>query len=126
MSTRKTPSNRSRAKSLHRFDDGFVPTANHAYDSITVTHNSPVVSVVQRERPGKYWIHEHECQDRLRLPSTAQLVRLLAAPQSAAAVAGMLLQPKKLQTMWASPGKCSWRMGFAAIQKWLNGLETVQ
>jgi hypothetical protein len=56
MSTRETPSDGSRAKSLHRFDGGFVPTANHAYDSITVTHNSPLVSVVERERPGEYWI----------------------------------------------------------------------
>jgi hypothetical protein len=57
MSTRKTPSNRSCAKSLHRFDNGFVPTANPAYDSITVTRNSPLISCVQRKRRGEYWIH---------------------------------------------------------------------
>ena len=39
---------------LHRFDTGFVPTANHPY--ITVTWSSPLISCVSRQRPGKYRI----------------------------------------------------------------------
>ena len=41
---------------LHRFDTGFVPTANNAGDYITVTRNSPLISCVSRKRPGKYRI----------------------------------------------------------------------
>ena len=36
---------------LHRFDTGFVPTANHPY--ITVTRSSPLISCVSRQRPGR-------------------------------------------------------------------------
>ena len=35
---------------LHRFDTGFVPTANHAGDYITVTRK-PLISCVSRQRP---------------------------------------------------------------------------
>jgi hypothetical protein len=28
-----------------------------AHDSITITRNSPLISCVQRKRPGEYWIH---------------------------------------------------------------------
>jgi hypothetical protein len=56
MSTRKTNSYRARAKSLHRCDVGFIPTANRAYDSITVTRNRPLISGVKRKRLGKYCI----------------------------------------------------------------------
>jgi hypothetical protein len=57
MSTRRTYSSRSHTiRSLHRFDNGFIPTANRTHDSITVTRNSPLISGVQRKRPGEYWI----------------------------------------------------------------------
>jgi hypothetical protein len=57
MSNRKIFSDRSAFRSLHRFDNGFIPTANAAYDSITVTRNSPLISTAQRKRPREYWIH---------------------------------------------------------------------
>jgi hypothetical protein len=41
-------------KRLHRFDTGFVPTANRAGDYIIVTRNSPLISCVSRQRPGQY------------------------------------------------------------------------
>ena len=44
-------------KSLHRFDNGFIPTANHAYDGITVTRTPPLISCVKRKRLGEYSIH---------------------------------------------------------------------
>ena len=57
MSTRKATSyRRARAKSPHRFDTGFIPTANRTHGSITVTRNSPLISGVQRKRPEEYWI----------------------------------------------------------------------
>jgi len=44
-------------KSLHRFDNGFIPTADRDYDNITVTRNSSLISGVRRKRPGEYLIH---------------------------------------------------------------------
>jgi len=44
-------------KSLHQFDNGFIPTADRACDNITVTRNSPLISGVRRKRPGEYLIH---------------------------------------------------------------------
>jgi hypothetical protein len=40
----------------HRFDTGFIPTADHAGDHIIVTRNSPLISAVSRERQGEYRI----------------------------------------------------------------------
>jgi hypothetical protein len=40
----------------HRFDTGFIPTANYADDHIIVTRNSPLISAVSRRRPGEYRI----------------------------------------------------------------------
>ena len=40
----------------HRFDTGFVPTANPDRDAIIVTRNSPLISAVSRKRPGEYLI----------------------------------------------------------------------
>ena len=57
MSNRKISLSRFAVKSPHRFDNGFIPTANPARDSITVTRNSPLISGVQRKQPGEYWIH---------------------------------------------------------------------
>ncbi len=31
------------SKPLHRFDSGFIPTADRAHDSITVTRNSQLI-----------------------------------------------------------------------------------
>lgn len=45
------------SKSPHRFDNGFIPTANPSRDSITVTRNSPLISGVCRQEPGRYLIH---------------------------------------------------------------------
>ena len=45
------------SKSPHRFDTGFIPTADPARDNITVARNSPLISGVQRKRPGEYLIH---------------------------------------------------------------------
>jgi hypothetical protein len=44
------------SKSPHRFDNGFIPTANPTRDSITVTRNSPLISGVSRKGPGQYRI----------------------------------------------------------------------
>ena len=38
----------------HRFDNGFIPTASHAYDSITVSRSSPLTACVCRKRLGDY------------------------------------------------------------------------
>jgi hypothetical protein len=57
MSHRHISSSRFRVKSPHRFDNGFIPTADPARDNITVTRNSPLISGVQRKRPGEDWIH---------------------------------------------------------------------
>ena len=57
MSNRQIPSSRFRLKSPHRFDNGFIPTADPVRDNITVTRNSPLISGVQRKGPGEYWIH---------------------------------------------------------------------
>ena len=43
-------------KSLHRFDNGFIPTASPAHDRITVRRNSPLISGVSRKGPGQYRI----------------------------------------------------------------------
>ena len=56
MSIRKISLSRFRIKAPHRFDNGFIPTANSSRDSIIVTRNSPLISSVQRKRPGEYWI----------------------------------------------------------------------
>ena len=40
----------------HRFDTGFIPTADYAEDHIIVTRNSPLISAVSRKRPGEYRI----------------------------------------------------------------------
>jgi hypothetical protein len=40
----------------HRFDTGFIPTADHADDHIIVTRNSPLISAVSRKRAGEYCI----------------------------------------------------------------------
>jgi len=44
------------SKSPHRFDTGFIPTANPASDSIIVTRNSPLISDLSRKGPGQYRI----------------------------------------------------------------------
>ena len=54
MSTRR-PRTLSR-ESPHRFDTGFIPTADYADDHIIVTRNSPLISAVSRKRSGKYRI----------------------------------------------------------------------
>ena len=56
MSNRKISLRRFGVKSPHRFDNGFIPTANPSRDSIIVTRNSPLISSVKRKRPGEYWI----------------------------------------------------------------------
>ena len=43
-------------ESPHRFDTGFIPTADYADDHIIVTRNSPLISAVSRKRPGEYRI----------------------------------------------------------------------
>jgi hypothetical protein len=40
----------------HRFDTGFIPTADYADDHIIVTRSSPLISAVSRKRPGEYRI----------------------------------------------------------------------
>jgi hypothetical protein len=49
----RTPCTLSR-ECPHRFDTGFIPTADHADDHIIVTRNSPLISAVSRKRPGEY------------------------------------------------------------------------
>ena len=39
-------------KSFNQFDDGFIPTANRAYDSIAVSGSSPLIFCVSRKGPG--------------------------------------------------------------------------
>jgi hypothetical protein len=64
MSTRKIPAefdrsgvtNREPDRSPHDFDNGFIPQADRGEDHIVVTRNSPLISAVSRERPGKYRI----------------------------------------------------------------------
>src|SRR5262245_54147316 len=64
MSTRRIPvkfgrscvTNREAQRSPHDFHDGFVPQADRGEDHIIVTRNSPLISAVSRERPGKYRI----------------------------------------------------------------------
>jgi hypothetical protein len=38
-------------KCLHRFETGFVPTANRAGEYIIATRNSPLIPRVSRQRP---------------------------------------------------------------------------
>ena len=49
----RTPRTLSR-ECPHRFDTGFIPTADYADDHIIVTRNSPLISAVSRKRPGEY------------------------------------------------------------------------
>ena len=51
----RTPRTLSR-ECPHRFDTGFIPTADYADDRIIVTRNSPLISAVSRKRPGEYRI----------------------------------------------------------------------
>ena len=51
----RTPRTLSR-ECPHRFDTGFIPTADYADDHIIVTRNSPLLSAVSRKRPGEYRI----------------------------------------------------------------------
>jgi hypothetical protein len=57
MSNRKISLSRFRVRFPQRFDNGFIPTTDPARDNITVTRNSPLISGVQRKRPGEYLIH---------------------------------------------------------------------
>ena len=38
-------------KCFHRFDNGFIPTVNKAYDSIPVTRSSPLISLNSEAGP---------------------------------------------------------------------------
>jgi hypothetical protein len=54
MSTRRP--RKTSYESPHRFDTGFIPTADYSDDHIIVTRNSPLISAVSRKRPGEYRI----------------------------------------------------------------------
>jgi hypothetical protein len=66
-----------REKFPNRFDNGSIPTASHAYDSITVTRNSSLISCARRkllsgysiDRGSFYWRGDSRDLQPRRVPS---------------------------------------------------------
>jgi len=63
-------------KSFHQFDNGFVPTANRAYDSIAVSPQLAAHLPVSRKGPGEYSIRVGSFIAGVAAAVTLQLRRL--------------------------------------------------